>query len=87
MIYLTSEHDSTPRIPDYSKVGASHCQSTPPNVPESLTPLSHIAATGESSVPVVNLIVGRLNQRKFTVTERESDVAPAKTWVRKDIVM
>ena len=66
------------------QVSVSHSS---PDVSESKAPLSHIAATNESSVPVVNLIISRLNQGKLAVTEWESDITPSKAWVRKDIAI
>ena len=86
LIYSTSEHHPFPRIPDYSKMAAGQNHIHTPDTPPYFAPLSHIAKTDKSVIPVMNLIGSRLNQGEFTITEWKSNVIPSESWVRKDII-
>ena len=44
-------------------------------------------ATNESVVPVVNLIVSRLNQGELAVAEWKGNVTPSEAWVGEDIIV
>ena len=74
-------------MPDYSKMAASYKHIMASNAPDTLVSLSYIVATNKSVVPVVNLIVSRLNQGELAVAEWKGNVTPSEAWVGEDVIV